>query len=328
MTIPSKTRAYTPVLNQRISYVSLNDLVASYGYGVKNALVGTAAFTLKYTCDGTTGPTSSSDHTDRLASKANFTTRGANAASAQAFFVVTDANGADWMFTYQGGTDDVGRWSYSASGAYVPAGTATHQPTATDEVVIWSASVVGNTTSADRVWHAMVSTDKKAMYLFVARSGVCVGAMIMIGSCTSAVSGAGNTFSPAMVGLATSSFVPAAYFNGSWTAGYSRGVWSSVGITSTLIMGYETPPTSAFLDGTNPAAQGAAGGLIFPLSVWSTTTSANGKIANLIDVYKDGNSKADGDLTTDSEWIHLTSTGSASAGVLWPWDGSTTPQMS
>ena len=328
MTFPTKVRAYTPVLNQRISYVSLNDLVASYGYGVKNALVATAGFTLKYTCDGTTGPTSSSDHTDRLSSKSNFTTRGANAASAQSSFVVTDANGADWMFAYQGATDDVGRWSYSPGGLFLPAGTANQQPTATDEVVLSSTSVVGNTTSADRVWHAMISTDKKAMFLFVARSGVCVGNAIMIGSCVSAVSGAGNVFSPAMVGLATTTFVPATYFNGNATIGFSRAVWSSVGITSTLIAGYETPPTSGFLDGTNPAAQGSSGGLMFPLSAWSTTSNANGKIANLIDIYKDGNSKADGDLTTDSQWIHLTFTGSASAGVLWPWDGATTPQMS
>lgn len=330
MTIPTQVRSYNYSLNNRITYTSLNDLVASVGYGTKNFLIATCGLTLKYTCDGTTGPTSGSDHTDRLASKANFTTRGAASGNAQSFWVITDANGADWMMAYQGATDDIARISYSPGGLYTPAGTANQQPTATDEVVVQSAnSIVGSTTSADRVWHAICSTDKKAFRFFIARSNVCVGTAFSIESCNSTISGAGNSYSPAMLGTFATTFAPATYFAGA-TAGKDRPSFSSVAVTCNLVQGFESPPSStgSYLDGVNPEAQGSAGSLMFPLSTWSTTAGGQGKHANLIDWYKDGNSKSDGDLTTDKFWVHLTFSGSASAGVLWPWDGTTAIQMS
>ena len=81
------------------------------------------------------------------------------------------------------------------------------------------------------------------------------------------------------------------------------------------------------LDGVNCELQGSNGSLVSPLSAFSTTTSAQGKIGNLIDYYKSGNSKSDGDTSTDKLWIHLTGSASAAAGILWPWDGTTVPAM-
>lgn len=74
--------------------MSLNDTMARFLFGIKNFLVATLGYTVKYTCDGTTGPTSANDHTDRWVSFSNCTTRGANAASAQSFVVLTDSSTA------------------------------------------------------------------------------------------------------------------------------------------------------------------------------------------------------------------------------------------
>lgn len=329
MGLPTPTRTYsaTSLVNQSITYVSLNDLVASLGYGVKNHLVATVGMTVKYTCDGTTGPSSASDHTDRLSSKANFTTRGANATSAQSFWVLTDANGSDWMFTYQGATDDIARISFSKAGLFTPAGTANQQPTATDEEVMTSAqSVVGSTTSGNRVWNCIASSDKKAAYVFVFRSNVLVGQAWHIGSATSAIAGVGNSYSPTIIGLSSSTFAPATYFNGSLVIGRARPTIASSDVSTALLAGFECVPTTNFLDGINCEAQGSLGSLIYPLSGWSNTTGAKGKICNFIDVYRDSNSQADGNTTTDKNWIHLVFSASAAAGVLWPWDGSSVPQ--
>lgn len=322
MGFPAQVRSYTFSLNNRITYASLNDLMASLGYGIKNFLVATMGFTVKYTCDGTTGPTSSSDHTDRLASKANFTTRGAANNNAQSFWVITDASGADWMLTYQGGSDDQARISYSKGGLFLPAGTANQQPTATDEEIISSStSLVGTATSADRVYSMMASSDKKSFRVFVYRSNLLVGAAWSIESCTSTVNSPA-VLSPAMIGTFTTTFAAATYFNGSQQIGVARPVVSSVDKDIQLNAGIESP-SSQYVDGINCELQGSAGGLIYPMSAWSTNSGARGKLCNMIDWHKDANSKADGDLTTDKFWIHLSFSASNATGVLWPWDGTT-----
>jgi len=74
--------------------VSLNDTMARLLFGIKNFLVGTVGYTVKYSCDGTTGPTSANDHTDRWLSFSSCTTRGAAAGNPQSFIVLTDSNTA------------------------------------------------------------------------------------------------------------------------------------------------------------------------------------------------------------------------------------------
>lgn len=94
MTLPALSKTWTHSTNNRISFVSLNDTMARFLFGIKNFLVATMGYTVKYTCDGTTGPTSANDHTDRWVSFSNCTTQGANAASAQSFAVLTDSSNA------------------------------------------------------------------------------------------------------------------------------------------------------------------------------------------------------------------------------------------
>lgn len=171
MSLPTLVKTYTFSNNNRISFVSLNDTMARYLFGIKNFLVATMGWTVKYTCDGTTGPTSGADHTDRWATFSNAATRGANGTTAQSFAVITDGNGCDLLLAYEGGSDDIALVAWSNGGLYTPAGTSNQKPTATDEGIMMSAiSIIGATASLDRVWHIQASTDNKIFRTHIFRS--------------------------------------------------------------------------------------------------------------------------------------------------------------
>lgn len=137
--------------NVRNAYTSLVDMTSWFMFENFDWMRD-HGWTVKYTCNGTTGPTNAADHTDRHTTKATFVTRGAASGNAQSFAVLTNAAGVDVLLTFQGASDDICRISYSPGGLYTPAGTTNQQPTATDEVVVMAATTVVNaTTSADRV---------------------------------------------------------------------------------------------------------------------------------------------------------------------------------
>lgn len=119
------------------------------------------AWSVQYTCDGVTGPSNASDHTDRLASESDCDNQGANAAAAQSYGVWRNPDGVEVLIANQGATADILRISYSPGGLFVPNGT--QQPTATDEVVISTGNTVINaTTSSDRVMSIFMRDDGKA----------------------------------------------------------------------------------------------------------------------------------------------------------------------
>jgi len=92
MALPTLVKTWTHSVNNRITFVSLNDTTARLLFGIKNFLVATMGYTVKYTCNGVTGPTSAADNTDRWISFSNASTRGTSAATAQSFAVLTDSN--------------------------------------------------------------------------------------------------------------------------------------------------------------------------------------------------------------------------------------------
>lgn len=187
---PITSKSWTINPNVRNAFVSLNDMAAWWMFNNFDTL-RQRGWTVKYTCDGTTGPTSGSDHTNRLASKANCTTRGAAAGNAQSFGVLTNADGVDLMLTYQGASDDILRISYSPGGLFTPAGTSNQQPTATDEVVISNGNTIVNATaSLDRVMSIWTSDDTKAWSMALFRSNAIVNVMgleLVTDLCTSGV---------------------------------------------------------------------------------------------------------------------------------------------
>lgn len=160
MTAPLLAKAWTITANQRRTYASLNDTAGWWIFTNHTAIK--AKWTLKCTSDGTTGPTTLADATDRLTNVATCSTRGAAAGNAQSWAMYTSADGVQLLIAYQGATDDVIRLAYSRAGLYVLAGTTNQQPTATDEVVVSTATIIGTGTSLDRVISIWVRDDGRA----------------------------------------------------------------------------------------------------------------------------------------------------------------------
>jgi hypothetical protein len=162
MTAIQLSKAWSINPNVRNAYVSLADMSGWFIYE-NHAWLKAHNWTVKFTCDGTTGPSGPSDTTDRLLSKADADTRGANAASVQSYTVLQNPDGLQLMLTFQGATDDVIRISYSVGGLFTLASPSTNQPTATDETLLSTGnSIVNATASADRVMTIWASDDGKA----------------------------------------------------------------------------------------------------------------------------------------------------------------------
>lgn len=162
MTALQLSKAWSINPNVRNAYTTLADMAGWFIYQ-NHAWLITHGWTVKYTSNGITGPASAADHTDRMISNAAGSVRGATAAAAQSYTVLTSSDGVDLLLTFQGATDDIIRMSYSPGGLFVPAGTATFQPTATDEVIfVQGTSIVNGTATLDRVMHIWASDDGTA----------------------------------------------------------------------------------------------------------------------------------------------------------------------
>jgi hypothetical protein len=303
--------------------VSLIGTTQALLFGVKDFLKNTGGYTIKGSCSSGTG---AMDGTDRWTSTSTVTPRATASNTSQAWVVLTDGNGADILFTYQGSTDDVARISYSPNGIFVVAGTANNQPTATDELVITSAtSLVDSTASADRVWNGWVSSDKKHFRVNIARSGSWValawGVEVITSTIvTSAVlSDSGVVFSPQIWGFAAS----ATTLSFSAQVGIIRAVIGSSIFTPAALFCIESPVSAAALAGTRLELQASIGYPLFPLSVVSTTTGAKGKIGNLIDWWL---GRTSGNLDGQTYQFKLIVSNGGSS-VVWPWDGNTVPSL-
>ncbi len=154
-------------------FVSLNDSASYFIFQNFTAMTAGGA-TIKWTCDGVTGPTGAGDTTNRLLTKANCTVQGAAAGNAQCYFVVTNSDGLQLAIFYQGATSDIIRVAYSPGGLYTLASPTTQQPTATDEVVVSASSVIGATASADRVLQIWTTTGCKNWSCAVFRQNAIV----------------------------------------------------------------------------------------------------------------------------------------------------------
>lgn len=176
MPAPILTKTWTVSPNLRRGFTSMTDMMGWFLYENKTKLLA-AGWTIKFTCDGTTGPTGPSDTTDRWASIANASTRGTAAATVQSYAVLQNSDGVQILLTYQGAGvsptgDDIGRISYSPGGLFVLASPSTNQPTATDEVVTSAAnSLVVSAASQDRVMHIWATPDTKHWSCVLARAG-------------------------------------------------------------------------------------------------------------------------------------------------------------
>jgi hypothetical protein len=286
--LPPITHSWLFSPNNRINFVSLNDTMARLLFGLKNFLVATMGYTTKYTCNGTTGPTSGADHTDRWVTFSNVTTRGAGSGNAQSFIVLTDGNGCDLLLTYQGGSDDIARISFSPGGLFTPAVTSNQQPTATDEqLMVSSASLINATTSVDRVWHAMATADKRLFRFFVYRAGTMTYSWGLEFCNTTGVLDPNVGFSPAVVGWATNnstiSNAAAGSVVGGSNAGGNGGVARINGVNA-AVGGCSEGYLNSFGNPYPLDLQGG-GAIIVPVGFASVTTFTSGKVGNRIDCW-------------------------------------------
>jgi hypothetical protein len=176
MFAPILTKAWNIYPNLRRPYTSLADQMGWFFYENKTKMLA-SGWTVKFTSDGTNGPTSAGDTTDRWTSIASASAfRATVSGAAQSWAVLQNSDGLQVLFTFQGASDDVGRISYSPGGLFTPQGfsapTFTYQPTATDETIISvGTTIVNATTSSDRVMSIWCTADSTQWSFMLARAG-------------------------------------------------------------------------------------------------------------------------------------------------------------
>lgn len=285
-------------LNKRETYSTVNDATGFSFFTVWRYWIDTLGWTIKYTCNGTTGPSSSSDHTDRLSAKSNCITRGISTTAAQSFGVATDGGGADHLLAYLGaGTsptgDDLFYIAFSPTGVYVPAATATNTPTATDQVLVLSSLTLVGTGANDRVISMCGSSDKKHFRLWVYSNAV-LQREYFIERASSSVSSAFSWNDPLVVGQNTAIGGSAQSTGGhslgapsGSTQGSTNNAYAKIGGTIVAVGGggeqYIAGTASSTFLVANPELQGASP--IVPLVFATKTTNFEGKIGNRIDAW-------------------------------------------
>jgi hypothetical protein len=335
--VPAYTRTWTQKLTTgtpgaRITFVSLLDTMQNYLFGIKSFLT-TGGLSVVWSASGGTGPTNSSDHTDRWSNAAAVTPRATIAGASQAWVVLLDGNGGQLLLAFQGASDDIARISYSPGALYTLAGTTNQQPTATDELPISTATtLIGATASADRVWHGLVSSDAKAYRFTILRSSVVIGQTWSVENFTLATLPGSVTCSPAVmvtcfgttqIGLETLTGFHGGY--GANAAGaLARAVISSVGTTvqcSLATWGFNSNSAGNFITG-QPELQGTNGYLPWPSILLSVTTGGKGFLGTPIDFWTtapSGFAVGDGFGSTYEWW---------QVGVwLWPNPSNTAPTI-
>jgi hypothetical protein len=318
MTLPAITKTWVITPNNRITFVSLNDTMARYLFGIK-AFLKTNGYTV---IGSSNGVAAGMDAVDRWVTFSNVTTRGTAAATVQSWIVLRDGNGADILITYQGASDNIARISFSPGQLFVAAGTPTQQPTATDEQVVTSAAdLINATASVDRVWHGWVSNDAKFCRFAIARAGAWVGRSWGIENFTHAL------VAPAAIATPVWGFalpVGQASVTSGIQCGVARVTVSAVPFNCLAFFGCEFFQNNP-VQFTTAKPELQSQWLIFPLSIASSTASARGKLGNLIDQWIGRTDAVDGSYYGQLQFLSIS--GYQGSGGVWPWDGVTVPVM-
>jgi hypothetical protein len=323
MALPTVVKTWTISPNNRIVFTSLIQTMREYLFGVKDFLKTTGTYTVIGSSNGTTGGTAGApDGVDRWTTATDAGTRGTAAATVQSWVILRDGNAVDILIAFQGASDDIARISFSPGQLFVVPATTTNQPTATDEVVVSSAlTLINATASADRLWNGWVSTDKKLCRFVVARSGVFLVNQWGIELVTSKVSGTAVSWTNPVVGFST----PVNAFVNQSLVGHARVLSASVAIdpTAKFMMEVFAGQPSIFQTTRSPA-QGGLGYPMLPLSMGSIVADVEGKLCSLIDWWYGRSNALEGDTYGSLQFINV---GIFASGVVWPWDGVTTPVL-
>lgn len=322
MAYPAKQKTWTITPNNQITFVSLVDTMGNYLKGMADFLLANG-YTCKGSSDGTTG---AMDAVNRWTTVANASVLGANTSAACSWMVLTDANGCDISLAFIGASDDIARFAFSPGGLYVAAGTPTFQPTATDELVLSTGvSVIDATASLDRLWNGWVDSESKLCRFCILRDSALVGMVWGVELVNSRVL---QTFSPAVWGFAmvTSAFIWGANgFPSSFSSNSRGGRARANGLPLQVGGGGLTYGGNPLLFGdTLTGLQGASDYPMYgPLNISSVTLDAQGPIAYVYDWWTGRTTGVTVGSTYDAK--NYVQWGNNDNGLVWPWDGATTP---
>lgn len=328
---PSLSQTWVISPNTRYVYgtgSTVQAVMQAYMFSVKSFLKTTMGHTVKGSCSAGTG---AMDGVDRWTSASTVTPRNNGAAGSQAWVVLTDGNGVDLCLSYNSSADDIFRLAYSPTGIYAAAGTANQQPTATDECFdVATQTWVNAGTSLDRVWHLWATPDKKMWRSAIFRDGVAVSA-IGLERMVSALQNPAVFIGPAVFKFYTNVFGygtgSSVGVYGSSTGGGNTRVHASDQEQNINIGGggemYGGAPSAGSLGIDKPALQGGASYVMNPTCMFSATVGGEGKVGNRIDwwfIYE-LNLITPGDMFGASRFVAVGET------CVWPWDGSSLPQV-
>ncbi len=332
MAAPALQKTWTIVPNNRIPITSFTTLVTQGGRWMR--ILATIALANGMTCKGSSnGVTAAMDGVNRWATDGDASVQAANTTTANSWLVWTDGNGANTCLSFVGATGDVVRVSYSPSGAFVAAGTATFTPTATDEQILFTGvSMITNSTTNDRVVHVWVDSEAK---LF--RTCTHVANALTNGNWGVELVNANRntlTFSPAVWGFAFTAAnmtLTTGQFFTAFSANAVGGLTRINGVTTQVICGAEAYSSGSYLVWSGPdkpTLQKSIGDAMWPIQIASNTSTRSGPIGSLFDWYtgKNTSQQSVGDVCfPGGQWVQFSS---ASSGPVWPWDSVTPMQVS
>ncbi len=302
MALPTIVKTWRQLLTAgtpgaRVTFSSVLDTTQQVAFRTKDFLCNGSGATKKYTVlwssSGGTGPSSASDHTDRITSPGSWTPRAATAAAPQAWVVLVGGLGEQILLAFQGASDDVMRVAFSPGGLYALASSTSNQPTASDEQLViggGSISIVNAATSGDRILHLWARDDAKGARFALYRTGALAGPVWFIeefvSGCTppAAVKPAvcGGGFLPGVMtaaGLTASGAVNSGAVS-------VRTTVASTAFNAVCFLGCEGFGVSnAPAAYTSPPEAQGGGFTPYPLAIHSLTPGSKGRWGNLIDMW-------------------------------------------
>jgi hypothetical protein len=336
MTAPVLQRTYTVVPNNRISIQSFPTLVTQGGRWMR--ILATIALANGMTCKGSSnGVTAAMDGTNRWVSDAAASVQGATTSTANSWLTWTDGNGADTCLSFVGATGDVVRVSFSPSGSFVAAGTATFTPVSSssdEQVLLTGTSVITTSLVNDRIVHVWVDSEAKIFRTCTHSANLVTNGtwgveLVNANRNTLPFTPAvwGFAFSPNNLSLNVSQFFSA--YNGG--AGSQVGGLARInGTTVQIFCGGEAYNGGIYLNWsgpTKPQLQKAIGDAFWPIYIGTNTANRQGPIGSLFDWWtgKNNGDQSCGDVVfPGGQWVQFAS---ASSGPLWPWDGASQMQV-
>ncbi len=342
--VPETTWTILPCV--QVLYTSLAQVCAESIFTIVKRLKA-QGYTVKGSCDGVTGAMDGVDRWDVFA-KAQVRFNGA--AGAQSWFVLTDGDGADIVFSFNSATDDQYNFWVSYTGVAIAAGTPAQEPTATDQSRInafYTAvspnnpTIVNEATSLPRRVSVWVRTDRKGFRVAIARNNVWVSKFGKDRH-LAATYGAGVTVHPGH------GFYMAG--NGVDTGNSGRIIMSSAATAantrvqqflitvrrtdtgSNLSCAKYTRITGGVGDPVwqwdtsvgQPSLQGGVSYQLRRYGIYAVAGGSDGDVGRFIDWYLGRHVVTAGDTYGTLEWITI----DPNFGIIWPWDGVTVPVMS